>query len=96
MPLGLSRQADIHPGFSFDALILIPGALGIGFAMVILSILPGRRITSRTAASSARDANPEFPNAAVGFLARGPLSPTASIGTRLVFGASRGRTSASC
>ena len=95
MPLGLSRQADIHPGFSFDPLILIPGAVGIGLAIVALSILPTWRVSSRTAATTADEAAPGFPNAAVGLLARSPLSPTVSIGMRHVFGASRGRMSTS-
>ena len=41
MPVGLARQAEIHPGFEIDLVVLIPGFLAIILLISALAVLPG-------------------------------------------------------
>ena len=45
MPIGVARQAEVHPGYSFDAIILLVGA-----AVIFVVITGAAALTSwRTA-----------------------------------------------
>jgi hypothetical protein len=43
MPLGLAREAEIHPGLSFDPVVLLLGALALAVLLLPWSVLPAWR-----------------------------------------------------
>jgi hypothetical protein len=53
MPIGLARQAEVHPGFSFDTPILLPGALALAVLLVPWAAVPAWRRSRRPVASAA-------------------------------------------
>jgi hypothetical protein len=89
MPLGLARQAEIHPGFEANLAVLVPAALGIAALTAVWSAGPVRR-ASRIPSSSVRDDDADFrPSRLAAALARSSFPPSAIIGVR--FGLERGR-----
>jgi hypothetical protein len=48
MPLGLARQAEVHPGVAVDAAILIPTVAAIGVLVTGLAAIPAWRVSRRT------------------------------------------------
>jgi len=90
MPLGLARQAEIHPGLSLDPTILIPGFLAIAALVVVGAALPAWRVSRRSAASAGDDDPVQVSSARLaGALARSSAPPAAVIGMR--YGLQRGR-----
>ncbi len=65
MPVGLARQAEIHPGFAIDVTVLLAGFLAIVLLISGLAVLPAwrasRRTASRDAPSSRRTGHPWRP-----------------------------------
>jgi ABC-type lipoprotein release transport system permease subunit len=91
MPLGLARQAELHPGVSIDATVLGLGAAAIVLLVLASAALPALRIRRRTTtdgdpaevhASSHRVANT---------LARWSAPPSVAIGVRNALERGRGR-----
>jgi hypothetical protein len=91
MPVGLARQADIHPGFAVDVAILVPGTMATvvaiaGWAFVAFLLFNKR---SGNVTDSRGPAHRRRPWAQ---LATSPLPPEAVIGTRLALEPGTGRT----
>ena len=55
MPIGLARQAEIHPGFDVDVVVLAPGVLAIVLLIAAFAILPARRASRCLAADGGGD-----------------------------------------
>jgi len=89
MPVGLARQAEIHPGFAIDLVVLIPGFLAIVLLISGLAVLPAWRASRRVAAGSAVFESNRSPVAESVARARLPLA--ASIGLRFGLNPGRGR-----
>ena len=54
MPLGLARQAEIHPGSNVDVTVLIPGFLVMTVLIVARSLWPAWRVSRRRPAPPGR------------------------------------------
>ena len=92
LPVGLARQAEIHPGFAFDAAILVPGALALAALVCALALIPALRVGRSTAVSGAPRSR-----GVGGTLASGQVGPfavptTAGIGVRYGIEPGRGRS----
>ena len=90
-PIGLARRAEISPGFSFDAGILLGGAA----ALVLL--LAGRAAITALRVARIRTGMPAAQTASHGsrmarWMARGGFPPAAVSGVRLAFEPGRDRT----
>ena len=92
MPVGLARQAEIHPGFAIDPAIMIPAAIGLGALVAAWSILPAWRASRRwnLVASDAR--SPAHRSAIATAISKSGLSPGAAIGTCFALEPGRGRS----
>ena len=89
MPVGLARQAEIHPGFNIDVTVLIAGFLVIVLLISGLAVFPAWRASRRTAAGNAvLETNRSLVAESV---VRAPLPLTASIGLRFGLNPGRGR-----
>jgi len=89
-PVGEARLAEPAPGFAFDPLILLPGALAVIIAVLVLGVRPAVR-----AARTARPAEPAWaarPSRAVAAMAAAGAPPTVLIGVRQALERGRGRT----
>lgn len=53
LPIGLSRQAEPHPGFAFDALVVVPGALLVGLVILGRGALSAWALTRRRGTAGA-------------------------------------------
>ena len=89
LPVGLARQAEIHPGFAIDPTVLIIGFLAIVVLISGLAVLPAWRASRRPAAGSAAFETSRSSMAASVARARLPLA--ASIGLRFGLNPGRGR-----
>ena len=87
MPVGLARQAEIHPGFDIDLAVLVPGFLAIVLLVSALAVLPAWRASRRAAAGGAVFDPHRSPVATS--VTRAPLPLAAVIGLR--FGLTPGR-----
>jgi hypothetical protein len=92
MPVGLARQAEVHPGMSFDVTVLLLGALGLVVLLLPWAALPAWRrarlpVTSMTAPPSADE-----PRALGGALARSGAPTPAQIGVRFGLARESGRS----
>ena len=84
-PVGLARQAEIHPGFAIDAVILVPGAVAFGALISAWSVWPAWRTATRPIMAAA-DGRLQVRGSGVPGLAwRTGLSPAASVGTWFAF-----------
>lgn len=91
MPIGLARQAEIHPGFAIDPLVLVPGAMAIVLLIAAWSIVPAWRLNRRAiAAGGAND--PARPGWLARFVTRNSVPPTLGIGARFALEPGRGTT----
>ncbi len=79
MPFGLARQAEIHPGFSVDPVVLVSGLFLIPFLIVAYTMFPAWRVSRRSHAL-ARDGSPAGPSGVADYLARAPVPLVTSIG----------------
>ena len=91
MPVGLARQADIHPGIDFDAGVLVLGALVFAAAVTGWAVLAAQRVDRRSR-SIARGPDRAVRGHASSRLAAAPVPPEAVIGIRLACDPGGGRT----
>jgi putative ABC transport system permease protein len=91
MPLGLARQADVHPGFAVDLAVLVPGALAIGVAIASWAFVAFLLFNKRSE-SAVGGRGPSYRRGAWAKLSKSPLPPEAVIGTRLALESGSGRT----
>ena len=89
MPVGLARQAEIHPGFDIDLVVLVPGFFVIVLLISALAVLPAWRASRRSAAGSAVFETHRSPVAKS--VTRTPLPLAASLGLRLGLNPGRGQ-----
>lgn len=89
MPLGLARRADLHPGFSVDFAVLVPGAVAIALLVTATAVLPAWRARRHGTLALDSDQVSPSPSGHRRPLTRWPLPPTAVIGIR--HGTQRGR-----
>jgi hypothetical protein len=87
MPIGIARVAEPHPGFDFDARILLGGALVLAAVVMALVIVPAWRATRRTTPSPA----PHGSRIAVA-LGRAGAPPVPAAGVRFALEPGRGST----
>jgi hypothetical protein len=90
-PVGEARLADPSPGFSFDALVLLPGALAAVVVVLAVGLWPAIR-----AARTRRRADTALarPSRIVALLAGAGAPPSALIGVRHAFERGRGCSAA--
>ncbi len=89
MPVGVARQADLHPGLSADWGILASGFLAIVALVLATSTLPAWRVRRHRAAMPDERRVRGSSRALGDALARSSVSPVAAIGVR--YGLERGR-----
>jgi ABC-type lipoprotein release transport system permease subunit len=89
LPVGEARLADPNPGFDFDALLLIGGALAAVGVLLLLSVWPASRAS--TVRSSQDQGRMTRPSSAVRWLSASGAPPTALIGVRNALERGRGR-----
>ena len=92
MPVGLARQAEIHPGFAIDPAIMIPAAIGLGALVAAWSILPAWRASRRWNLMASDARSPAHRSAIATAISKSGLSPGAAIGTRFALEPGRGRS----
>ncbi len=92
MPLGLARQAEVHPGFEINVAILVPGCLALSLLVVARSAIPAWRTSRPTAASAVDDSPGTRPSRLAGILARASAPAAAVVGVRFGLESGRGRT----
>jgi len=85
-PVGMARLADPHPGFRADWLLLVPAAVGLVLAIVVVTLIPAWR-----SAAVARRTVRVRPSALAAWMARSGMSPSAVTGVRFAFESDRGR-----
>jgi hypothetical protein len=93
MPIGLARQAEIHPGFDVNLSILVSGMVVVALLMVARAVVPAWSVSRRTALHVGDDNRASRPSRVVAALSRTSASPSAVIGVRFGLEAGRGRSS---
>jgi FtsX-like permease family len=89
MPIGIARLAEVHPGYSFDAPVLVAGGVIIITAITVAAALASWR-TVRSAGSQATE-SPAGSRLA-DRLARAGAPPSSVLGVRLALEPGRGTT----
>ena len=92
LPVGLARQAEIHPGFAFDAAILVPGAFALAALICALALIPAWRVSRPTAVSGDPGSLGVGGTWASGIVGRVAVPTTAGIGVRYGLEPGRGRS----
>ncbi len=92
MPVGLARQAEIHPGFVLDPTIMIPAAIGLGTLVAAWSMLPAWRASRSWNLRTSDGRSPAHRSAVATAISKSALSPGAAIGTRFALEPGRGRS----
>jgi hypothetical protein len=82
MPIGLARQAEVHPGYAFDPLVLGAGAVALVLVLAALGALASGGPRGRGAAG---------PGVAHAVAPLG-MGPSATVGVRMALQPGRGRT----
>ncbi|HET9187606.1 MAG TPA: FtsX-like permease family protein, partial [Acidothermaceae bacterium] len=93
MPLGLARQADLHPGFSVDLTVLVPGAIAIALLVTATAAGAVWRIRRHASPVVDLDDSPTSPSRLGRALAPWSGPPTAVIGVRYALTRGRGHSS---
>jgi hypothetical protein len=78
-PIGLARQAEIHPGFSINGAVLAIGAVAVVLLVIARAFLPAWR-TARTANDDAFASSPVRPGPLTAAVANSRLGPAATTG----------------
>ena len=89
LPIGLARQAEIHPGFAVNLAILVPGFFAIAVLIVAWSVVPAWQVSRRSVNSEGDHTRVAHPSRVADALAQTSLPPAAVMGVR--FGLERGR-----
>ena len=92
LPVGLARQAEIHPGFTFDAAILVPGAFALAVLVCARALIPAWRASRRTAVSGEPGTLGVGGRWVSSTLGRTAVPTTAGIGVRYGLEPGRGRS----
>ncbi|MCU1450624.1 MAG: hypothetical protein JWP02_2794 [Acidimicrobiales bacterium] len=93
MPIGLARQAEVHRGYSFDASIILIGALAIvAFVVAAAALAAWRTARAVGVAPGPVSVGPEQPSRLTDRLARTGVSPSAVVGVRMALEPGRGAT----
>ncbi len=92
LPVGLARQAEIHPGFAFDALILVSGAFALAALVCALAMVPAGRVSRPMALSGDPRGLGVGGSWVSGALRRVAVPTTAAIGVRYGLEPGRGRS----
>jgi MacB-like periplasmic core domain/FtsX-like permease family len=92
LPVGLARQAEIHPGFAFDAAVLVPGAFALAALVSAGALIPAWSATRRSAVSGDPGGLGVPGIWASGALGRVAVPTTAAIGVRYGLEPGRGRS----
>jgi len=87
MPIGIARVAEPHPGFDFDAGVLIFGSLAVAVIVMLLVTVPAWRASRRVTAN----ASPRTSRIALA-LSRAGAPPVPAAGVRLALEPGRGAT----
>jgi FtsX-like permease family len=87
MPVGLARQAEIHPGFDANLAFFVIGFAALTLLLTAIALVPALRVSHHALAD--RSSGRTRIGAVSGFLAR-IASPITSIGVRFGLGAPRG------
>lgn len=90
-PIGLARQAEIHPGFAINLAILLPGFFAIAVLIVSCSVVPAWQVSRRSLASVGDHTLVGHPSRVADALARTSLPLAAVVGVRFGFERGRGR-----
>ena len=90
MPLGLARQAEVHPGVAVDTAILVPTAVVIGVLITGWAAIPAWRVSRRFMVRSDGRLSARTPLVST-FLLRSPLPPEATLGIRYALESGRGQ-----
>lgn len=90
-PIGLARQAEISPGLSFDAPIMLGGATALVLLLSARAALSAWQV-ARNRATLLVPSPGSRPTRVASWLARSGFPVTAVSGARLAFGAGRGRS----
>jgi ABC-type lipoprotein release transport system permease subunit len=88
MPLGLARQAEIHPGVEVNPAILVPGFAALLLLVVAGSAAPAWRIARGVPSAAGDDGHPQ-PSRLAAALVRVSAPPAVVVG--MPFGMGRGR-----
>ena len=91
-PVGLARQAEIHPGFALDAAILVPGALALAALVCALALIPAWRVSRSMAVSGDPRSLGVGGTWASGKVGRVAVPTTAGIGVRYGLEPGHGRS----
>jgi ABC-type antimicrobial peptide transport system permease subunit len=89
MPVGLARQAEIHPGVDVDPVFLVPGFFVLAALIALAALVPAIRTSGRPVAATDDQPTPGTARLVSRWLARSP-SPVAAIGVRFGLEPSRG------
>jgi hypothetical protein len=92
LPVGLARQGEIHPGFSFDAAILVPGAFALVALVCAGALIPAWRGSRRMTVSAEPGTLGVGGTWVSGALGRAAVPTTAGIGIRFGLTPGRGRS----
>ncbi|MGH3601103.1 MAG: ABC transporter permease, partial [Pseudonocardiaceae bacterium] len=92
MPLGLARQAEIHPGFEVNLAILLPGIAGLSALVAAWALLPAWRVSRQLGASAADGRFADRPSRIATARARSSAPPASIVGVRFGLERGRGRT----
>lgn len=82
MPIGLARQAEIHPGLSFDLVILLLGGVGLALILIPWAALPAWRLSRVPVVAIGEPRGDLQPSAVDAVLARASAPPAARVGVR--------------
>jgi hypothetical protein len=91
-PVGLARQAEIHPGLMLDPAVLIPGAIAMGVLVTAWSVGHAWLTTRQTILAAADGGGPVRRSRVATLVSRTGLPPQAAIGTRFALEPGRGRS----
>jgi hypothetical protein len=89
MPVGLARQAEIHPGVSADPVYLVPGFFVLAVLIALAALVPALRASRRAVAADDEKQSTASASALSRWLSRG-LSPVPAIGVRFGLDTSSG------
>jgi hypothetical protein len=93
-PIGEAAVAEPSPGFAFDPVVLLIGALALFLVVAVLGAIPVFAEARRRGFEEAVDrrGSPQRPSTVAAWLARAGANLSAVVGTRLAFERGRGRS----
>jgi ABC-type lipoprotein release transport system permease subunit len=92
MPVGIARQAELHPGISVDRM-LVPGALAIALLVIATTAVPAWRVRNSSALVTGVDGGASAPYRLGRSLVGSSAPPSAVLGIRYALGRGRGQSS---